>query len=396
MLQASARLYRNAYQGIPRQVWWLGFVLLVNRSGTMVIPFLTVYLTGRGFTLGQAGIMMALFGSGSLLGGYLGGWLTDKLGFFTVQVCSLICNGILFIVLGYMLQLWAISICVFLIGSLGDAFRPANATAIAAYSNDHNRTRCYSVNRLATNLGWAIGPAVGGILASINYHLLFWTDGLTCLAAATLLYVLFAGENRRAVVQKTAALPAAGSSAYRDKLYLKMLGCLLLVTLTFFQLFSMLPVYYKQQVHLPEAMIGWLLALNGLIISLVEMVLVYKLEHRRNSIYYMMTGALLIGCSFLMLNLAHLLPVVVAGILLITFGEMFLFPFINSYWVGRSGQHNRGQYAALYTMTFALAQVLAPTLASQVALHWSFSTLFYIDFFVCILAATAFYFLRKQ
>src|SRR5689334_3231959 len=184
MLQASVRLYKNAYSGIPKEVWWLGLVLLVNRSGTMVIPFLTVYLTGRGFSLGEAGFVMGVFGCGAILGGYLGGWLSDKFGFFRVQVTSLLLNGILFITLGFMQELWQFALCIFLLSSLGDAFRPANAAAIAAYSSEENRTRCYSLNRLATNLGWAIGPAVGGILASYNYHLLFWTDGITCIAAA--------------------------------------------------------------------------------------------------------------------------------------------------------------------------------------------------------------------
>ena len=212
MLQASVRLYKNAYSGISKEVWWLGLVLLINRSGTMVIPFLTVYLTGRGFTLGQAGFIMALFGSGAILGGYLGGWLSDRVGFFKVQVVSLLMNGILFIVLGYMQQLWQIGLCIFALSSLGEAFRPANAAAIAAYSNEQNRTRCYSLNRLATNLGWAIGPALGGILASYNYHLLFWTDGLTCIAASALMYFLFATHKKPVTEKKEKVKSNNGTS----------------------------------------------------------------------------------------------------------------------------------------------------------------------------------------
>ncbi len=89
--------------------------------------------------------------------------------------------------------LWQFAGCIFFLASLGEAFRPANAAAIAFFSNDNNRTRCYSLNRLAINLGWAIGPAVGGILASINYNLLFWADGLTCITASMLLYFFLFG-----------------------------------------------------------------------------------------------------------------------------------------------------------------------------------------------------------
>src|SRR5687768_16099706 len=144
MLQASVQLYRNAFSGISKPVWLLSLVMLVNRSGTMVIPFLTVYLTGRGYTLTQAGLVMAAFGVGSIFGSFLGGKLTDRFGFFWVQVVSLLLNGVLFIVLAYMHTLLQISICIFTLSSLGEAFRPANAAAIAFYSNDSNRTRCYS------------------------------------------------------------------------------------------------------------------------------------------------------------------------------------------------------------------------------------------------------------
>ncbi|HET7897917.1 MAG TPA: MFS transporter, partial [Flavisolibacter sp.] len=174
MLQASAQLYKNAYAGIPRPAWWLAVVMFVNRSGTMVIPFLTVYLTHEGFSLQQAGYVMGAFGLGSIVGGYLGGRLTDRLGSFYVQFSSLFLNGVLFIVLGRMHTLWQYAACIFVLSSLGEAFRPANAAAIAAYSNDSNRIRCYSLNRLAINLGWSIGPAVGGVLASIHYSYLFW------------------------------------------------------------------------------------------------------------------------------------------------------------------------------------------------------------------------------
>src|SRR6478735_5837192 len=102
MLQASAQLYKNAYSGIPRPVWWLAVVMFVNRCGTMVIPFMTVYLTTQGFTLSEAGYVMGAFGAGSIIGSYVGGKLTDRIGSFHVQVFSLLLNGLMFIVLGQM------------------------------------------------------------------------------------------------------------------------------------------------------------------------------------------------------------------------------------------------------------------------------------------------------
>ncbi len=395
MLQASLRLYKDAYSGIPRPVWWLGLVMFVNRSGTMVIPFLTVYLTHSGYSLAQAGGIMAVFGAGAFVGGYLGGRLTDRFGAFWVQVGSLLCNGLLFILLGQLRSLWAFGTCIFFLSTLGEAFRPANAAAIAQYTTPQNRTRAYSLNRLAVNLGWAVGPAVGGLLAGINYHLLFWADGLTCIGAALLLHRFLAPYALKSPAPEKAET-ATFSKAHTDVFYLKCLGLVLLVSICFFQSFSMIPVYYKTAVHLSEPAIGLVLAMNGVIIAVVEMVLVHRLQNRRHDFEYIVIGALLTALSFLLLALAPLPGLVVAAMLTITAGEMFLFPFVNNLWIARSTDATRGQYAALYAMTFAVAQVVAPTFAAQVIDEAGFAVLFFTDFAICSAAAAGFYFLYKQ
>lgn len=370
--------------------------MLVNRSGTMVIPFLTVYLVQKGFTLGEAGFVMALFGCGAILGGYIGGKASDKFGYFYVQVLSLLFNGALFIALGFMQQLWQISLCIFALSSVGDAFRPATSLAVAAYSQEQNRTRCYSLIRLSTNLGWAIGPAVGGLLASRSYLYLFWVDGITCMAASLLLYLLLFRHQQNTLLRKNTIGNATNHSAYKNKVYLKGLLLILLISVCFFQLFCIIPVYYKDVVHLPEKTIGWVLGVNGAIRALIEMVLVYKLENRRDGMFYMMIGAFLVGASFLVLTVSPTYIFVLISILTITVGEMFLFPYTNAFWVAQSTENSRGQYAALYTITFALAQVAAPTFAAQIAQRAGFSALFTIDFCICLVAVGGFYFLRKQ
>ena len=395
MLQASLQLYRNAYHGLPRSIWWLSLVIFVNRCGTMVIPFLTVYLTHNGFSLEQAGYVMGAFGIGSILGSFIGGRLTDKFGFYYVQFCSLLLNGVLFIILGEMRTLPQIIVCIFILSSLGEAFRPANSAAIAAYSNDSNRTRCYSLNRLAINLGWAIGPAVGGILASINYAYLFWVDGLTCIIASIVLYFVITPQK---VTTHDKTLPQSDSlhSAYRDTVFLKGMILVLLIGICFFQLFSILPVFYKEKLHLNEAVIGTILAMNGILIVLVEMVLVYKLESRGRVYRYIAAGAFLIGLSFLILHAAYLFMVVIFSMLVVTLGEMLLFPFLNNFWVNRSTLQTRGQYAAVYNMSFSIGNVVAPTMASQIATRFGFPLLWTIDFFICTFAATGFFLLRKR
>src|SRR5688572_23492455 len=93
-------LYSNAYGGLSREAWLLAVVMFINRSGAMVVPFLSVYLTeSMGFTLRQAGILLSLFGVGSMCGTFLGGWLTDRIGHFKVQLGSLVFGGLWFFVM---------------------------------------------------------------------------------------------------------------------------------------------------------------------------------------------------------------------------------------------------------------------------------------------------------
>lgn len=156
----------------------------------MVLPFMTIYLTNLGFSIFQAGVVVGMFGAGAICGGYIGGKLTDKIGFYRIQLFTLTGGGCLFIVLGFMKSYPLICSFTFILSLVNEAFRPANNSAIVTYSRTENRTRSFSLNRLAINLGWALGGTLGGLIASFNYHLLFWIDGFTNIIAAVMLYYL--------------------------------------------------------------------------------------------------------------------------------------------------------------------------------------------------------------
>jgi predicted MFS family arabinose efflux permease len=399
MLARTISLYRNAYSGLSKATWLLSAVMLVNRSGTMVIPFMTIYLTqpAMGYSIGQAGLVMGIFGLGAVCGGFIGGRLTDKFGFHRVQWVTLIGGGCLFILLGQMKSYPLICLCTFLLSLVNEAFRPANSTAIAHYSKDENRTRSYSLNRLAINLGWAVGGAIGGILASINYHLLFWVDGVTNIAAALLLRYFLSDSGAHAIATAKHIVKEPTGSAYRDKVYLKFIVCTILFASCFFQLFTTLPVFYKRTLHMPEYMIGLLMAMNGLFITCFEMVLVFKMEGRRENLYYIFYGVALVGISFILLDILPLtLALAFIFMFVVTIGEILAMPFMNSFWISRTAMANRGQYAGLYTIAWSTAQVIGPTGGSQVAEYFGFRTLWWIIGGVGLISALGFRMLRKN
>ncbi len=397
MLQATAKIYRNAFTGLSKETWLLSFIMLINRSGTMVVPFMTLYLTspGMGFSIGQAGIVFGLFGAGAFSGAWLGGKLTDKIGFYPVQLFTLAVGGLLFFALGQMKTYPLICIFTYLLSFVNEAFRPANSTAIAFYSKEENRTRSYALNRLAINLGWAVGSALGGFIAHINYELLFWVDGCTNLAAAVLLWVLLNPVHSKPVHHSVSGKPPA-LSAYADTTYLSFIIITMLFASCFFQLFTNLPVYFKKDLHFSEPFIGFLMAANGIIIALVEMVLIYKLERRKKNMLYITIGVALVGGSFLLLHSPGP-PALIAAtmILVVTFGEILSMPFMNSYWISRTQPSNRGQYAALYTMAWSAAQTLGPMGGAQLAEWKGFDLLWWVVGLVCLFASFFFWKLHK-
>ena len=367
--------------------------MLINRSGTMVVPFMTLYLTSpkMGYTVGEAGVVFGLFGLGAFCGAYFGGKLTDKIGYYPVQFITLIGGGILFILLGQMKTYPLICLFTFLVSFVGEAFRPANSTAISFYSSVENRTRSYALNRLAINIGWAVGSAIGGILAKINYELLFWVDGVTNIAAAFVMLAFLKPVGRRSQ-EESHKVVAPAVSAYRDKTFILFILVTTLFAACFFQLFTNLPVYFKNNLHLSEPYIGLLMAINGIIIALIEMVLVYKLEGKKRSMVYITAGVTLVGLSFWILNIpANGILIGLSMIILVTFGEIFSMPFMNSYWISRTGTTNRGQYAALYTMAWSAAQTLGPMGGAQLAQHFGFNFLWWVVGGLSLLAALAFH-----
>ncbi|MGH2553769.1 MAG: MFS transporter [Chitinophagaceae bacterium] len=392
MLNATAKTYQKAFSGLSKQTWLLSFIMLINRSGTMVVPFMTLYLTSpkMGYTIGQAGFVFGLFGAGAFSGAWLGGRLTDKIGFYPVQLFTLAGGGLLFIGLGQMQTYSLICVFTFLLSFVNEAFRPANSTAIASYSAEGNRTRSYALNRLAINLGWAVGSGLGGFLAHKNYELLFWVDGLTNLAAALMLWLLLKPVKNDSP-KKRKSVDTKIQPAHHDRVYIFFIICTMLFACCFFQLFTNLPVFFKKEFHFSEPFIGSLMALNGLIITLVEMILIYKLEGKQRSLVFISSGVFIVGLSFLMLNLNGAEAAIATGmIILVTFGEIFSMPFMNSYWIERTQPENRGQYAALFTMAWSAAQTLGPMGGAQVVQHFGFSVLWWAVGVLCIIVALLF------
>lgn len=365
MVRRVTGLFKNAFGGLDRSIWLLALTQFINRVGTMVVFFLSVYLHDElGFDLGKVGIAMALFGAGSLLGTFIGGKLVDKIGYYPVMLSSLISGGIMFIVVGHLENFVVLCCGIFLMTATAEAFRPANMTAVSFYSNNENYTRAISLNRLAINLGFSFGPAIGGFLAAYNYQLIFWVDGTTCILAAAVVFFFLENKHHNKPVQKSDGPLEKGRSALNDRIFLWFLPITMLYAMSFFQFFSTMPLYYKEVEHLDESQIGWLMALNGFLVAAIEMVMIYKIQNRWSIYNFIALGAFLVFVSYLSLLFAGGYAWMFVITIVISFSEMFAMPFMNTFMNNRAHTARKGQYSSLYAMSWSAAQICTPLIAT--------------------------------
>lgn len=370
--------YINTFSGLSKEVWWLALITLINRAGTMVIPFLSLYLTeDLSFSLKDVGWIMTAFGLGSVAGSWLGGKLTDKIGYYKVMVRSLLSTGVLFIALQFLNTFASLCVGIFLVMLVADMFRPAMFVALSAYSKPENKTRSVTLIRLAINLGFSAGPAIGGlIITTIGYSGLFWIDGITCILATAVLFLVLNPKKAKVLDDVSIENP---ESAYKDKAFIIFLIAMFLFGFIFLQYFSTMPIYYREAHVLSEFEIGLLLGANGFFIFIFEMPLIKWLENTRyTKSSLMLFGAALTGLSFLVLNFSNWSGILIIGMFLMTIGEMIAFPFSNAFAMQRAKKGNQGEYMALYSIAFSFAHIFGHNAGMRIVDGFGFDNTWYI------------------
>ncbi|UZH56813.1 MFS transporter [Salinimicrobium tongyeongense] len=372
-MQRLFKAYIGSFSDLRREVWLLAFITFINRAGTMVIPFLSLYLTkNRGFALEEVGWILTFFGLGSVAGSWLGGKLVDQIGHYKTMAFSLLISGVLFIFLQFPTSFWGICAGIFIVMLVADTFRPAVFVAINAYSKPQNRTRSITLIRLAINLGFSAGPAVGGlIIAGAGYSGLFWVDGITCITAGFLLLKLL---HPKKAVENPKEILSIPKSMMKDKPYLVFIGAMILFGFVFLQYFSTIPLYYADVHFLTEFEIGILLGINGFLIFLFEMPLIKYLEGKiRSPLFHVITGTILVAISFLLINLTGWVGILLVGMIFLTIGEMIAFPFSNSFALKRAEGGKQGSYMALYSIAFSIGHIFGHNSGMQMINNFGYT-----------------------
>lgn len=367
--------YSANFKGFSKEIWILTFITFLNRAGTMVIPFLSKYMKENlSFSYNQIGWIMFFFGAGSLIGSSLSGKLSDKIGFYKVMVFSLFMSGIIFITLQYATSFQSLCIGILILTSVADMYRPAMLLALDTYGNKETRTRALTLTRIAINMGFLIGPVLGGlIIMNIGYKGLFWVDGLTCILAILIFSIMVKEQKLPFKVKKIKSDTSSNKIIFSDKPFLLHLTITMITGILFFQMFTTLPLYYKVQFNFTEFETGLLLSFSGLIIILFELPIVKFVEDNNiDRIKVISLGILSMSISLLLMLVNGWSSILYFMICLMSIGVMLTFPFANSFAMSRVHMNLKGRYIAVFTMSYSFAHILSAKISMGIIEVYSY------------------------
>lgn len=398
-------LYIDAYRGLSAEAWFLALVMLINRTGSMVIPFMSMYMSAElHFSKSQIGIILGCFGLGSVFGSWLGGWLTDRLGSYKVQAASLILVVPIFIILPQFRTFESLAPAIFILAFIADTFRPANSVSVARYAKPENLTKAYSLNRMAVNLGFSIGPAMGGFLAMFSYSWIFYGNAIAAFSAVVVFIMVFRKRKPRSepVIlnpkeDKVEEKPMEkGRNAYLDPQFIIFNIFCCLFSMAFFQLLSTLPLFYKEARGMTEGSIGLILGFSGFVIVLFEMMLVHIVEHRFTARFVIVLGTMFAALSYLMLNAPFGIPWLYLSMFMLSVGEMLVLPFMATITIKRASVATQGAYMGFNSLAFAAANIFSPYLGTSIAESFGYNTLWYAAGLSLVVTAFGFSWIVKK
>src|SRR6478672_4258182 len=362
-LSASSMNIWKSLRGLPRDLWVLALASLVNRAGTMVLPFLVLYLTRElKFSPANAGLSLGVYGIGSIIVSPFAGRVSDAIGPLPIMRASLIGTGILLFAFPFVHSFPGIIAITLTWALVTECFRPATLALVASIVTPEQRKPAYALVRLAINLGMSIGPAAAGLLAARSFHWIFLVDGTTTIAAGiVLIAVPFAVTRQFASEKESHATDRSlsATSIFGDRRMMFFLVALFLTGAVFFQHEGPMSLFLVQDRGLSPAFYGGLFTINTLMIVFIEVPLnsaTTNWPHHRA----LALGAFLFAAGSGAFAFATGPTMIIVGIVIWTFGEMMLFPQASAYVAEIAPPSRRGEYMGAYSLAFNISFAVAP------------------------------------
>ncbi|MER6561513.1 MFS transporter [Streptomyces sp. NPDC001027] len=360
------RAARETLSGLPREFWWLWTSTLVNRLGGFVATFMALYLTlDRGYSASYAGLVASLHGLGGVVSSLAGGVMADRLGRRPTLLVAQTATAASVALLGFVEHPVAIAAVAFLVGMASNASRPAVQAMMADIVRPEDRVRAFSLNYWAINLGFAVSSMAAGFIAEVSYRAGFLLEaGMTLVCAV----VVFLKLPESRPVQPDKGVRDGDSvglgTVLRDGRFMGVVGLSFLVALVFQQGGVGLPVAMGAAGFTP-ADYGMAIAVNGVLIVVLQIPVTRFIEHR-DPRRLLVISSVLAGYGFGLTAFAGSVGVFALTVCVWTLAEIVNAPTQTGIVVRLSPTHGRGRYQGMYTLSWAVASLVAPVMSGVV------------------------------
>jgi len=370
-----------------------------NVGGALLFPFFSLYITAKfGVGMTTVGLIFGLFSVANIVGNTVGGALADRLGRKAMVIFGLISSALTSLVMGFANDIQIFFAAALFVGIFAGVGFPAQQAMVADLLPTQQHAEGYGVQRVVANLAVTIGPAVGGLLATRSYLLLFISDAVTSFIMAAIVFFTIAetkpeqpaGEAKETLWQTFSGYQVA----LRDKIFLVFLFASMLATLVYMQMNTTLAVYLRDSHGIPPQGYGYLLSMNAAMVVLFQFAITRRLRPYRPLI--MMTlGTLLYAIGFGLYGVVSHYSFFILAMIILTIGEMVVIPVSQALVARLSPEQMRGRYMAVYGLAWALPATVGPLLAGLVMDYADPRWVWYASFLIGLVAAALYFSLQQ-
>ena len=354
------------YNEYPPQYWlMIAGIVLATAGGSMIWPFLIIYASSKlNMPLSTVAALISINAGTGLIASLIAGTLADRIGRKVVMNFSLTVNGIAYFLLMYAHTYPQFALLMMLVGLSNPLYQVGADAMLADMIPSEKRTDAFAINRIANNAAFAMGPAIGGFLATRSYNLAFYAAGIGFLAYSLLLF--FRAKETLVVTPRTESAPAgigevfrSYSAVLRDKGFMVFVIAISVGLIAPTLLWILMPVYSKTNYGIPENLYGWIPTTNGLMCVFAQYPVI-RITRRYRTLPVLAVGMLIYALGAGSVAVMTSFWGFWLSMVILTFGELTLVPTASKYVADLAPAELRGRYMSLHWLGWGMARTLAP------------------------------------
>ncbi len=401
MLTLTRTRITSIYHEYPSKFWMVVGVSFIDRIGaTMLFPFFSLYITHKfGVGMTQAGIILGIFSFFGLIGGIIGGVMTDKFGRRKPILFGLVFSAISTLSLGFVDNYMMLFPLAVVIGLLSDVAGPAHQAMIADILPEKQRAEGFGILRVVANLSWIIGPTIGGFVANRSYLALFITDAVISCIVAVLFYYLISETKPDAVGDEGDESIAQTFKGYfrvlHNYAFVAFIVATMLMSVVYLQMYNSLSVYLRDNHGISEQGYGFLLTTSAITVILLQFWTTRRIKHAPPFLL-MAFGTLFYMVGFSMFGFVSAYWMFVSAIIVITIGEMIIMPISQALAANFAPEAMRGRYMAVFSLTWMVPATIGPGAAGVILDNYNPNLLWYLGGVLCAVSVLAYVALHQR